>query len=71
MVAADFVPDAKKPKYGKDIVGFISNIEDDFEAVSEDNSEPFSEDDIFMPKRVNIHEAGLCLSDKIRQNKEK
>ena len=50
-------------------MGFISNMEDAFEAVSEDKSEPSSEDDVFMPKRVNIHEAGLCLSDRIRQNK--
>ena len=52
-------------------MGFISNLEGAFEAVAEDKSEPSSEDELFMPKCMNLHKAGLRCSDRIRQKKEK
>ena len=33
------------------------------EAMAEDKSETSSKDELFMPKRVNLHEAGIRGSD--------
>ena len=69
--AAYFCPDANKPKDVKDRVVFISNLEDAFEAMAEENSEPYSEDELFRPKRVNLNEAGIRRSYIIRKKKER